>query len=269
LTIHFYKYQGTGNDFIMIDDREGTFPIENNTLVAHLCDRRFGIGADGLILLQKSPDADFYMKYYNSDGNESSMCGNGGRCLAAFAHYLDIVKEKTTFIAVDGLHDAIISGNGNALFIKLKMQNVSTIEARNPNTFVLNTGSPHFVQFIQKNMDELSIIEEARAIRYNHEFKQHGINVNFVNVINSTAISMRTYERGVEDETLSCGTGVTAAALSTAVLNNLPSGTHTIEVKVKGGELNVNFMYDKITGTFKEVWLEGPTNLVYEGKMAV
>ena len=204
---HFYKYQGTGNDFIMIDDRNATFPIDNHSLVAKLCDRKFGIGADGLILLQKNTTSTFFMYYYNSDGKQSSMCGNGGRCIAAFANHLKIVNDKTTFMAIDGLHEAIISGSGNELFVQLKMQDV--IEIKMPTdgyTFILNTGSPHFIKFLSESIDSFQLVEEAKKIRYNSEFKIDGINVNFVNLDGLKKINMRTYERGVEDETLSCGT---------------------------------------------------------------
>ncbi len=269
MKLHFYKYQGTGNDFVIIDDRLATFPIHDSALVAKLCDRKFGIGADGLILLQKSDAANFYMKYYNSDGNESSMCGNGGRCIAAFAYHLNVAQNETTFIAIDGAHDAHISQNEKEWYVKLKMQDVTHVELRDEHTFVLNTGSPHFVRFLQKNIDELNIVDAAKSIRYNDEFKQEGINVNFANVSDLKTISIRTYERGVEDETLSCGTGVTAAALSTAILNNLPGGIHTIDVKVKGGALSVKFNYNKQQLSFTDIWLQGSATFVFEGDVEV
>ncbi len=267
--ITFYKYQGTGNDFIMIDDRASVFPSENNTLVAKLCDRKFGIGADGLILLQKSNTADFFMKYYNSDGNESSMCGNGGRCIAAFANQLKIVGNKTIFHAVDGNHDAHITEQGNAYNVKLKMQDVPSIEVRDQHSIVLNTGSPHFVVLKNENIDSLNIVEEARKIRYNEEFKKSGINVNFINIGHKNELHIRTYERGVEDETLSCGTGVTAAALSSAIINNLESGNHTIAVNTKGGNLSVTFNYNKNTCAFTDIWLIGEAVKVFEGQINI
>jgi diaminopimelate epimerase len=266
LNKHFYKYQGTGNDFIMIDDRDATFPIENHSLIAILCDRRFGIGADGLILLQKDNHSNFFMRYYNSDGNQSSMCGNGGRCIAAFANHLKIIENETSFTAVDGLHEAIISGDGNELFVKLKMQDVSEIKYPSDDyQFVLNTGSPHFVKFLTSSIDYMNVVEEAKKIRYNNEFKKEGINVNFVNLDGLKKINMRTYERGVENETLSCGTGVTAAALSTAILNDLPNGIHTIHVKTNGGELSVKFDFNKVQRSFTNIWLQGTATLVFEG----
>lgn len=276
MNIHFYKYQGTGNDFILIDDRDETFPTHDSSLVAKLCDRRFGIGADGLILLQKNNSSAFFMRYYNSDGNQSSMCGNGGRCIAAFAHRLKIAETETLFTAVDGLHEAIISGEGNELFVKLKMQDVKDIKRPSDDlkssdgyTFVLNTGSPHYVKFLASSIDSMDLVEEAKKIRYNTEFKDEGINVNFINLEGLKKITMRTYERGVEDETLSCGTGVTAAALSTAILNDLPNGIHTIQVKTKGGELSVKFDFDKHQNTFSDVWLQGPAILVFEGDILI
>ena len=270
MNIHFYKYQGTGNDFIMIDDRNGSFPIENHSLVARLCDRKFGIGADGLILLQKNIDSPFYMYYYNSDGNQSSMCGNGGRCIAAFAHYLKIADKETTFKAFDGVHEALISGEEKKLFIKLKMQNVSDIKISSDGyDFVLNTGSPHFVKFISQSLSDFPLVEEAKEIRYNDKYKAEGINVNIVNLAGLKKITMRTYERGVEDETLSCGTGVTAAALSAAILNNLPNGIHTIDVTTLGGVLSVKFDYHKQQQSFSDIWLQGSATFVFEGDIEV
>jgi diaminopimelate epimerase len=268
LNIPFYKYQGTGNDFILVDDRELIFPNDQVKLVASLCDRRFGIGADGLILLQPHADQSFYMKYYNADGKESSMCGNGGRCIAAFAAQMGVAVETTKFMAIDGLHEAVIGPEENSSrFVKLKMVAVDTIQSRGGKTFVLNTGSPHYVQFIEDNLIEKDIVLDAKKIRYNEEFAAQGINVNFVSIINEMSISVRTYERGVEDETLSCGTGVTAAALSLAVLKKLPSGHYIISVKVMGGELKVSYDYDKEDQTFNNIWLQGPATFVFEGSI--
>lgn len=266
MKIPFYKYQGTGNDFIMIDDRALQFPVSNHTFVAQLCDRRFGIGADGLILLQPHSELGFFMKYYNADGNESSMCGNGGRCIAAFSAQLGVASEATKFMAVDGPHDAIISTvEDNSRFVKLKMKSVDTVDKRLGNTFVLNTGSPHYVQFTEDNLLELDVVGEAKKIRYNDEFAAEGINVNFVAVTGETSIAIRTYERGVEDETLSCGTGVTAAAVSLCLLKKLPSGHYIISVKVMGGELKVSYDFDENSRTFSNIWLQGPATFVYEG----
>lgn len=249
----------------MIDDRDLTFPAHRHDLVAALCNRYFGIGADGLILLQPHAELDYYMKYYNSDGNESTMCGNGGRCLAAFAYAQGVSSKASTFMAVDGKHEAIVE-NG---MVKLKMMDVSGVEQRDPYTFVLNTGSPHYVSFIDTPLQTFQLVDEAKKIRYNDEFSRDGINVNMVNLHGLKEVNMRTYERGVENETLSCGTGVTAAALSCALLNQLPDGVHQIAVETKGGRLQVKFNYHQATSSFSDVWLEGPATFVFEGKVNI
>jgi diaminopimelate epimerase len=206
------------------------------------------------------------MKYYNADGNESSMCGNGGRCIAAFAAQLDVAQETTKFMAVDGPHDAIIHNvENNSRFVKLKMKSVDAVDRKLANTFVLNTGSPHYVQFIEDNLLEMDVVTEAKKIRYNDEFAAVGINVNFVTVTSEASIAIRTYERGVEDETLSCGTGVTAAAISLCLLKKLPSGHYIISVRVMGGELKVSYDYDENTRSFNNIWLQGPATFVYQG----
>lgn len=267
--IHFTKYQGTGNDFIIIDDRLKLFPENNSELIEKLCNRKFGIGADGLMLLQPDDNAAYYMKYYNSDGKESSMCGNGGRCIAAFAIRLGIVQGTHTFNAIDGLHEVKEKRGNNQIKIQLGMQDVNDIEIRNMENYVLNTGSPHYIQFTPTNINEINIVEEARKIRYNEEFKSNGINVNFINLLGINKIAIRTYERGVEDETLSCGTGVTAAAITTAIINQLVTGVHKIDVETKGGNLSVSFMYHKIEKIFSDVWLTGPATFVFEGEIAI
>lgn len=254
----------------MIDDRELLFPMANNSYVAQLCDRRFGIGADGLILLQPHAELGFFMKYYNADGNESSMCGNGGRCIAAFSAQLGVAQEATKFMAIDGPHDAVIGAlDHNSRFVKLKMKAVDAVDRRLVNTFVLNTGSPHYVQFTESNLQEMDIVTEAKKIRYNDEFAARGINVNFISVTGDTSIAIRTYERGVEDETLSCGTGVTAAAISLCLLKKLPSGHYIISVKVMGGDLKVSYDYDENSHAFSNIWLQGPATFVYEGSVEV
>lgn len=270
MQLQFYKYQGTGNDFIMIDDRDNKFPTENVALVAKLCDRKFGIGADGLILLQNHNQASYYMKYYNSDGNESTMCGNGGRCLAAFALHIGVVNGAHAFMAIDGLHDAEFEGElTDSVWIKLKMKDVDDIDARPENVFVLNTGSPHYVQFVYENLAALNLIDDAKHIRYGAEYAAKGINVNFINLLGLHHINMRTYERGVEDETLSCGTGVTAAALSAALLNNLPNGVHTTKVTTCGGDLKVTFMFNSSNSSFNDIWLQGPATRVFTGSIKI
>lgn len=268
MNLTFYKYQGTGNDFIMVDDRDSIFPVDDTALVAHLCDRRFGIGADGLILLQTHPEYSFYMKYYNADGNESSMCGNGGRCIAAFAAQLGVITETTRFLATDGPHDSIIQPEENgSRFVKLKMKSVNEVDKRSGQTYVLNTGSPHYVHFTDQNLHEMDVVTEAKRIRYNDEFAAAGINVNFIHETGDAAISIRTYERGVEDETLSCGTGVTAAALSLAVRKSLPTGSYVIQVKTMGGNLKVSYDFDAETLAFSNIWLQGPTSFVFKGSI--
>lgn len=254
--MEFYKYQGTGNDFVMIDNRDEEFP-KAKEFIRQLCDRRFGIGGDGLILLENDPVADFKMVYYNSDGNESSMCGNGGRCIVAFAHFLDIFEDKTQFEAIDGLHEAEIH-NG---IIKLKMIDVDSIKNIHGD-FELNTGSPHYVTFVE-SVENYKVFENGNKIRNSASYCQEGINVNFVEEISENEIFVRTYERGVEDETFSCGTGATAAALVFLKDKEQPS----VKVKVLGGNLKV---YAERNGEgFENIWLEGPATQVYKGKIIV
>lgn len=252
----FYKYQGTGNDFVMIDNRDLEFP-KNTELIKKLCDRRFGIGGDGLILLENHKDYDFKMVYYNADGNESTMCGNGGRCIVAFAHFLDVFEEHCRFLAIDGAHEAQIK-NGT---VKLKMIDVEKINFYHDD-FVLNTGSPHYVKYVN-DVENFEVYTNGYAIRNSEDFKKEGINVNFVEKLDENKIFVRTYERGVEDETYSCGTGVTACALSFIRGKN----KNTIEVKTLGGNLKV---YATQNGeSFKEIWLEGPAKQVFEGKLYI
>jgi diaminopimelate epimerase len=253
----FYKYQGTGNDFVMIDNRQQTFNKKDTKHIAFLCDRRFGIGADGLILLENHPDLDFKMVYYNSDGNESSMCGNGGRCLVAFAKDLGVITNKAVFEAIDGLHHASIK-NG---VVKLQMQDVNTIEKYDNHVF-LNTGSPHHVQF-EEHIENFDIKTKGAQIRYGSPYNEVGSNVNFVKKINNQIFSVRTYERGVEDETLSCGTGVTAVALAMHALNE--TNENLITLKVQGGELQVSFDFEN--GLYKNVWLIGSATFVFKGSL--
>lgn len=251
----FYKYQGTGNDFVMIDNRLQTFNKKDAKQIAFICDRRFGIGADGLILLENHPDLDFKMVYYNADGNESSMCGNGGRCLVAFARQLGVIEENAVFEAIDGVHHANIDDDT----VKLQMQDVSTIEKYSNHVF-LNTGSPHHVQF-EDQIEDFNIKTKGAAIRYGEPYNEVGSNVNFVKKINNYIFAVRTYERGVEDETLSCGTGVTAVALAMHALNE--TDENLITLQVQGGELQVSFNFEN--GVYKNIWLIGPAKLVYKG----
>jgi len=258
--MQFYKYQGTGNDFILFDNRDLKFNRSDNALVAKLCHRRFGIGADGLMLLQARDGFDFEMVYYNSDGNESSMCGNGGRCIVEFARTLELAKENTRFYATDGAHEAIVAPG----FVSLKMKDVDSIEVTADFSF-LNTGSPHYVAFV-KNITAFNVFEEGKKIRYNSRFKAQGTNVNFIEK-QGDELFVRTYERGVEDETYSCGTGVTAAAL-VAAINNVSSGKNYCDINTLGGKLKVKFNNHN-NKTFTDVWLEGPATLVFKGDIKI
>ena len=255
MPITFYKYQGTGNDFIIIDNRNGAIHL-TTAQVKHFCDRRFGIGADGLMLLNALDKYDFDMKYYNSNGHESSMCGNGGRCLVKFAHEMGIHKDRYLFMAVDGEHEATLGEHG---WVNLKMKDVKGIQNHHGDA-VLDTGSPHYVKAVQDVM-AMDVFKEGKEIRYSREFEEAGINVNFVEN-DDHRIIVRTYERGVEDETYSCGTGVTAAAL---VFAHNDMGFNRIEVQTKGGHLAVEF--DKTHEQhFENIWLCGPAAYVFTGQ---
>ncbi|MCW3093704.1 MAG: diaminopimelate epimerase [Ferruginibacter sp.] len=260
MIITFYKYHGTGNDFIILDNRENQWPALTTKQVKHLCDRHFGIGADGLMLLGKKEGYDFEMVYYNADGNKSSMCGNGGRCLVKFAYHRGIMKTAYKFIAVDGSHIAELDSDGT---VRLRMQDVNQV-AYHSSYAVLNTGSPHFVKFANEVVD-IDVVATGHEIRYSKEFIPDGVNVNFVELTDEDSIYVRTYERGVEDETLSCGTGVTAAALLSAHNEN---GFNTVVVKTPGGYLRVEF--DKIDDQhFNNIWLCGPAEFVYKGEIQI
>jgi diaminopimelate epimerase len=278
MTLHFYKYQGTGNDFVVIDDRLQTFPITNHNIVAQLCDRRFGIGADGLMLLQNClQGTDFQMIYYNADGQQSSMCGNGGRCMVAFAKFLDIITDKTTFYAIDGLHQAEIHNET----VSLKMNDVTEIQ-QGSSFYFLNTGSPHEVRYVE-NIKNYPVFEEGQKIRYSENYAPKGTNVNFIAPINQDELFVRTYERGVEDETFSCGTGVTAAALVHHLhsLYNLEdkdfTQTNSIahqtqnhqKIKTLGGNLEVSFDCYQFQNKsiFKNIYLKGEAKQVFQGEI--
>lgn len=248
----FYKYQGTGNDFVMIDNRLGEYDDLSIENIQKLCDRRFGIGADGLIKINSAKGVDFEVDYYNSDGSKS-FCGNGARCSVAFAHFLDMIEDKTTFTAIDGIHEAEIK-NG---IVKLKMGNVHNINT-DGNDFVLNTGSPHYVKYVEM-LNNYNVYKNGNEIRNSETYKKEGINVNFVEKISDKELFVRTYERGVEDETYSCGTGVTAAALTFMKNNNQTF----VGVKVMGGQLKV--YAEKDGEGFKNIWLEGPAVQVFKG----
>ena len=261
----FYKYQGAGNDFIMLNNFNNELSTINlsQKVVAFLCDRRFGIGADGLIVLEKHEKADFLMRYYNSDGCESTMCGNGGRCIAAFAKHIGVVNEtalKTTFYAIDGLHEAEYFPNQKNR-IKLKMTDVNQIEVGEDYCY-LNTGSPHYVKFTD-SADLINVEAEGKKIRYNSRFEKTGTNVNFAKVTENEII-IRTYERGVENETLACGTGAVATAIASNIYYN--SNFHFYNLSAKGGNLKVSF--EKIDSQqIKNIWLEGDAKFVFEGEI--
>lgn len=258
MKLPFYKYQGTGNDFVIMDNRDGKIRLSTEQ-VSHICDRRFGIGADGLMLLGSAEGYDFSMVYYNADGREGSMCGNGGRCLTRFAYDMGIHKSSFLFTAVDGDHTASLNDNG---WIHLKMKDVDTVTDHHGD-FILDTGSPHYVK--QSNdIKNLDVYEEGKEIRYSKDFAEKGINVNFVEP-DEKCIMVRTYERGVEDETYSCGTGVTASAL---VFAHNENGFNRIEVQTKGGHLAVEF---EKTGehSFRNIWLCGPAVFVFKGEIVL
>jgi diaminopimelate epimerase len=257
MKLQFYKYQGTGNDFVMIDNRQYIFDKQNTEQIAFLCDRRFGIGADGLILLELHETLDFKMVYYNSDGNQSTMCGNGGRCITAFAKYLGIIDKETVFEAIDGLHHASIEGD----IVKLQMQDVDDVQTFKSHVF-LNTGSPHHVQ-MESNLNGLDIKAIGSKIRYGKPYNESGSNVNFVNKISEDKFKVRTYERGVEDETLSCGTGVTAVAL--AMYHMGKTEKNLVTLQTPGGNLKVSF--DKHNDLYRNIWLIGPAIKVYKGEI--
>ncbi len=260
MLLEFYKYQGTGNDFILIDNLNRFINLTNDQ-VKFLCDRRFGIGADGLMLLEPQPDYDFKMVYYNSDGNLSSMCGNGGRCIVAFAKHLNLINKKCTFIAVDGPHDATID---NENIVSLKMNDVKNIEI-NDSYYYLNTGSPHYVKFVEeiKNYD---VFNKGKTIRYSDRFADEGTNVNFIEKLENE-LFVRTYERGVENETFSCGTGVTAAAII-AALTGVSNSKNNCIIKTLGGNLEVTF--DRVLEqNFYNIWLKGPATFVYKGTINI
>jgi diaminopimelate epimerase len=260
MQLEFYKYQGTGNDFVMIDNRSGFFPKENVQLVARLCDRRFGIGADGLILLENDTETDFKMVYYNSDGNQSSMCGNGGRCLVAFAKKLNVINDSCSFIATDGLHHATVADNG---LVSLQMIDVTNIKKESDYTF-MNTGSPHHVQLVE-DLEHYNVKDSGAAIRYGTLYGKEGSNINFVKQIDDDTFSLRTYERGVEDETLACGTGATAVAIAMNATGQ--TNASSIKLNVEGGKLEVSF--DKIGDLFTNVFLIGPAEFVFKGVIEV
>ncbi len=264
MNIHFYKYQATGNDFVIIDNRAGKLNLSIDQ-IKNICDRRFGIGADGLILIERNESADFEMIYYNSDGSQS-LCGNGCRSAVNFANSLNLISRETSFLAYDGIHHATML---NDSIVKLKMNNVKEVVSMNGDFFI-HTGSPHYIRFVTQ-LDQFDVVEQGRKIRYSDTFKPGGTNANFVELLPNNTIAIRTYERGVEAETLSCGTGVTAAALAAS-----RKGYYSpVTVNVRGGQLHVEFRNDHPAENlpapgieqvaFSEIYLIGPAVKVFEG----
>jgi len=246
----------------MVDNREINFDHHRPEVLAKICDRRFGVGGDGIIFLQNKPGYDFEMVYYNSDGQSSSMCGNGGRCIVAFAKYLGIFEEQTSFLAVDGPHYAKVSKEGD--YVSLQMIDVTTIN-KDGEAYVMNTGSPHYVTFVEENLKEKDVFKEGKAIRNSENYAKEGININFVEFEGHEHF-VRTYERGVEDETFACGTGSVAVAIALAKHQGL-TGQITTPLRVLGGKLNIRF--DTDGSNFTNVFLEGPANRVFEGEIEV
>lgn len=260
MNLRFYKYQGTGNDFIIIDNRNETIEL-NKEQVNELCSHSFGIGADGLMLMNNCAGYDFEMIYYNADGNPGSMCGNGGRCMIKFAYDNGLHKSEYLFKAIDGEHKATIENNG---WIDLKMKDVDKVEIFLFSDFILDTGSPHYVKPVS-DVKDIDVVKEGGEIRYSRRFAAEGINVNFVEFEEGENIFVRTYERGVENETLSCGTGVTASAL---VFAHNDSGFNRVNVKTPGGRLAVEF--DKTSeSSFQNIWLCGPAAFVFKGEIEI
>ncbi len=260
MTFSFDKYQGTGNDFIILDNRQKNFSSLTERDIRLMCHRHFGIGADGLLLFGDKEGYDFEMVYYNSDGKPSTMCGNGGRCMVMYAFNMGIKKFTYNFLAADGAHEAEIDHRNE---VRLKMQDVKSIE-ENSHHAILDTGSPHYVKFVG-SLEGINVEQQGREIRNSRKYIEEGINVNFVETIGDASIGVRTYERGVENETLSCGTGVTAAALASA---HNPRGFNQVEVKTPGGLLSVEF--NKISDSeFDNIWLCGPASFVFRGEWTI
>jgi diaminopimelate epimerase len=258
MELNFSKYQGTGNDFVMIDNRIGIFNHNDPELIARLCDRKFGIGSDGLILIEDHSEYDFEMIYINPDGSKS-LCGNGSRCAVMFAHHLNMIEFETTFLTIEGPLHAIIETDLD----HIRMPDVKNIIPTEKKDLFLNTGSPHYVRFVE-NVENYSILETGKEIRESNEFAPEGTNVNFVQLKNKGEIFVRTYERGVENETLSCGTGVTASAL--AYGKNLKKGE--VRIMTLGGELTVRFEQVQ-EGVFQNIYLIGPAEKVFDGIILV
>lgn len=257
MTLKFDKYQGAGNDFIILNNYNGSYSRLSEEQIRGMCNRQMGIGADGLILLEPSDSSDFEMKYYNSDGKVSSLCGNGARCVVLYAHKKKIIGEKTKFNTIDGVHQAWLTSHEK---IKIQLNEVKKI-LKHKGSHIVNTGSPHYVKIVD-NISDLNVKKEGSEIRYLKDFIPEGINVNFLQKKNNSNFLIRTYERGVEDETLACGTGAVAAAI---VMHNIGEtlGNTNLEIDTLGGSLKVDFDFDN--SIYKNIFLEGPAKFVFSG----
>ena len=290
--IHFYKYQGSGNDFILLDNRNQEYSALSYQQIALLCDRRFGIGADGFMLLEKHENYPFCMSFFNSDGMPGSMCGNGGRCICAFAKDLGIVGDTMfKFWSSDGEHEGtILSKLGNQYLVRIKMRDVILYAKQEGNEiYLIDSGSPHYISFVE-DCDSIDVVKEGKKIRFSKDFP-HGVNVNFVEQ-QASGLKVRTYERGVEDETFSCGTGVTASSMAFALKENFGTGHHTVNLSTKGGNLQVDFLLNQAPASvlkslpadenpvprhfkiqhnmvFSQVHLEGLATFVFEGDIQI
>jgi diaminopimelate epimerase len=260
MTLSFSKYHGAGNDFIIIDNRNGEFS-QDTQWIHFLCDRRLGIGADGLMLISEHQSLDFSMKYFNADGKEGSMCGNGGRCISAYYYHNFAPKKILAFHAIDGEHHSeILNTANNITQVRLQLSDVDQVKEIDGG-YLLNTGSPHFVKFVD-HADSIDIKITGKKLRYSHSFAPGGVNVNFVE-FQKDKLYVRTYERGVEDETLSCGTGVTASAIAASLIKGLTD----FDITTRGGNLKVSFQ--KNGNSFHNVWLTGPATFVYTGQIEI
>jgi len=261
MNIHFSKYHGTGNDFIIIDNRLMNWE-PNAQQVSSLCDRHSGIGADGLMLLSEKSGFDFAMSYFNSDGNESTMCGNGGRCMVSFARSLGLSASVARFWAVDGPHKAETVETRPEPIYRLRMKDTRIGKIYSDGIFI-DTGSPHFVIFVE-DAGSTDVYNLGKALRHDQRFAPGGTNVDFAEQ-RGESLFVRSYERGVENETLSCGTGVTASCLANAYRSNANPGL--CHVKTLGGSLAVRF--SRTGELFTGIWLEGPAKFVFRGEAEV
>ena len=259
MLVHFYKYHGTGNDFIIIDNRQLVIQPDDQELIKKLCTRRLGIGADGMMLLSGHDTYDFEMKYFNADGFEGSLCGNGARCISAFAHKEGIAGDTLRFKAFDGVHEASIEKEK----VTVRMNDVTSIE-QHQSYFILDTGSPHSV-FFRDDVETMNVVEEGQKMRFNDQFMPEGINVNFVQK-EGNKIFVRTFERGVEDETLSCGTGVVAASICTVLVGGIDK--LPVSIRTRGGDLDVDFtMVSK--SEFTDIKLSGSVCFSFQGDIEI